>query len=83
VPAPLGQVVNPGRETVGVEGVAEHVGRRRQQSGVDALVEQLECPVGADENAVWSYDHRRVRQVAVEDRVQRLADRPEGRVVER
>jgi hypothetical protein len=46
-------------------------------------VEQVERSVGGDEEAVWSYDHRRVRKVAVEDRVQRLADRPECRVVER
>ena len=83
VPAPLRQVANPGREAVGVEGVAEHVGRRRQQRGVDAFVEQVERPVGGDEDAVGPHDHRRVREVAVEDRVQRLADRPERRVVER
>jgi hypothetical protein len=66
-----------------VEGEAEHVDRRRQQRGVDVLVEHLERPVGGDEEAVWSYDHRRVREVAVEDRVQRVADGPERRVVQR
>jgi hypothetical protein len=66
-----------------VEGVAEHVGRRRQQGGIDALVEQVERPVGGDEDAVRSHDHRRVREVAVEDGVERLADRPERGVVER
>jgi hypothetical protein len=66
-----------------VEGETEHVDRRRQQRGVDVLVEQLERPIGGDEEAVWSYDHCRVREVAVEDRVQRVADGPEGRVVQR
>ena len=33
--------------------------------------------------AVGPHDHRRVRKVAVEDRVERLADRPERLVVER
>ena len=61
---------------------AEHVGRRGQQRGVDAFVEQSERVVGRDEDPVWSYDHRRVRKVAVEDRVERLAHRPERRVVE-
>jgi hypothetical protein len=83
VPAPRGQVAHPGREAVGVKGEAEHVDRRRQQRGVDVLVEQLERPVGGDEDAVGPNDHRRVRKVAVEERVQRLADRPERRVVER
>jgi hypothetical protein len=83
VPAPLGQVAHPGRETIGVEGVAEHVGRRGQQRGVDVLVEQVERPVGGDEDAVGPHDHRRVREVAVEDRVQRPADRPERLVIER
>ena len=66
-----------------MEGVAEHVGRRRQQRGVDAFVEQVECVVGSDEDAVWSYDYRRVRKVTVEDRVEHLADRAERFVVER
>ena len=83
VPAPLRQVANPGGEAVGVEGEAEHVDRRRQQRGVDALVEHLERPVGGDEDAVRPHDHRRVREVAVEDRVQRLADGSERVVVER
>ena len=83
VPAPLRQVANPGREAVGVEGEAEHVGRRRQQRRVDAFVEHVERPVGGDEDAVRPHDHRRVREVAVEDRVQRLANRAERLVVER
>ena len=77
------QVAHPGRETIGVEGVAEHVGRRRQQRGVDAFVEQVERPVGGDEDAVGPHDHRRVRQMTVENRVQRLANRAERLVVER
>jgi hypothetical protein len=39
VPAPRRQVANSGRVAVGVEGEAEHVDRRRQQRGVDVLVE--------------------------------------------
>ena len=83
VPAPLRQVAYPGRETIGVQGVAEHVGRRHQQRRVDTLVEQVERFVGGDEDTVGPHDHRRVRKVAVEDRVERLADRSERLVVER
>jgi hypothetical protein len=46
-------------------------------------VEQLEGPVGGDEDAVGPHDQRRVREVAIEDLVQRLADRAERLVVQR
>jgi hypothetical protein len=66
-----------------VEGVAEHVGGRCQQRGIDAFVEEVERPVGGDEDAVLPHDDRRVRHVTVENRGQRLANRPERLVVER
>ena len=66
-----------------MQGVAEHVGRRHQQRGVDTFMEQVERFVGGDEDAVRPHNHRRVRKVAVENRVQRLADRAERLVVER
>ena len=66
-----------------MEGVAEHVGRRRQQRGIDTFVEHVERPVGRNEDTVRPHDYRRVRHVTVEDRVQRLAYRPEHLVVER
>ena len=66
-----------------MERVAEHVGRRLQQRRVDAFVEHIERPVGGDKDTVGPHDHRRVWEMAVEDRVQRLADWPERLVIER
>lgn len=84
VPAPLRQVAHPGRVRIGVQGQAEHVDRWREQRGVDVLVEHLERPVGGDEDdAVGPHDHRRVREMTIENCLQRLANRAERLVVER
>jgi hypothetical protein len=83
VPPPRGQVANPARQTVGVEGVAEEVHGGRQQRRVDTLVEQVEGAVRGDEDAVRSHDYGRVREVALKDGVQRVPHRCECLVVER
>ncbi len=83
VPAPLRQVAHPGRIPIGVQGQAEHVDRWCEQRGVDAFVEHLERPVGDDEDAVRPHDHRRVREMTVENRLQRLLNWAERLVVER
>ena len=46
-------------------------------------MEDVERPVGGDEHTVRAHDHRRIREVAVENRVERAKHRAQRLVLER
>ena len=62
---------------------SERVDRCLEQFGVDVFVEDVERAVGRDEHAVRARDHGRIREVAVENGVERVTHRAQRRVVER
>ena len=66
-----------------MERQSERVDRCLEQLGIDVLVEDVECAIGRDEHAVRARDHGRIREVAVENRVERATHRAQRRIVER
>jgi hypothetical protein len=63
------------RQALGVRGQPQHVDRRRQQPGIDAVPQQVGGGVGCDEVPAGVDHDRRVRVVGGEQRVERRLQR--------